>query len=135
MKITICGSQTFCKEMEGARKYLEEKGHNVYTPELLVTEEWFQEKNSKEELLKMKPIWTKSHFSKIQNSDAILILNNTKNDIPGYFGSNTLMELSVAFFLNKRIFLLNPINDSHPHFEELAGMDTIILNGNLDIIQ
>jgi len=135
MKITICGSQTFCKEMEEAQKYLAKKGFQVFAPELLVTEEWFQENHSREELLRMKPIWTKNHFKKIKNSDVVLILNHEKKGIKGYFGSSTLMELSVAFFLGKKIFLLHPINEKHPHFEELIGMKLIILNGDLDNIK
>jgi len=135
MKITICGSQTFCKEMEETQKYLMKKDFQVFAPELFVTEEWFQEKHSREELLKMKPIWTQNQFKKIQNSDAILILNHKKKGIQGYFGSNTLMELSVAFFLGKKIFLLNPFNEEHPHFEELIGMKLIVLNGDLDKLE
>jgi hypothetical protein len=132
MIITICGSQTFCKRIEEAKKYLNKKGHQVFAPELLVTEEWFQENHSREEFLRMKPIWTNNHFKKIQESDAVLIWNEEKKGIHGYFGSNTLMELSVAFFLGKKIFLLHPINEDHPHFEELIGMKTIVLNGDLD---
>lgn len=135
MIITICGSQTFCKEMEEAQKYLKKKGFQVFAPELLVTEEWFQENHSREELLKMKPIWTQNHFKKIKDSDAVLIINCEKKGINGYFGSNTLMELSVAFFLGKKIFLLHQINEDHPHFEELIGMKTVVLNGDLDSIQ
>ncbi len=42
------------------------------------------------------------------------------------------MELSVAFFLDKKIFFLYSIDQSHPHFEELEEIKTIILDGNLD---
>ena len=135
MKITICGSQTFCKMMKDAQKYLTKKGFQAFAPTLFVTEERFQEQHSREELLRMKPIWTKNHFKKIQDSDAVLILNNMKKGIQGYFGSNTLMELSVAFFLDKKIFLLHPIDEKHPHFEELIGMKLTVLNGDLDNIE
>ncbi len=135
MKITISGSQTFCKEMEEAQKYLKKKGFQVFTPGLPITEEQFQENHSREEFLKMKPIWTQDHFKKIQDSDAVLIMNCEKKGIKGYFGSNTLMELSVAFFLNKKIFLLNSINEDHPHFEEIISIESIVLNGDLDSIK
>mgnify|MGYP003934828061 CR=1 FL=1 len=135
MTITICGSQTFCKEMEEAQKYLKEKNFQVFAPELLVTEEWFQENHSREELLKMKPVWTQNHFKKIQNSDAVLIMNCEKKGIKGYFGSNTLMELSVAFFLSKKIFFLHQINEDHPHYEEIIGMDVVFINGDLNSIK
>ncbi len=82
----------------------------------------------------MKPIWTKEHFERIKESDAILIMNLDKRGISGYFGSNTLMELSVAFFLNKELLLLNPFSEDHPLYEEIAGLDFRVLNGDLDSI-
>jgi hypothetical protein len=39
MKITICGSCTFVDEMAKAADYLTNKGHEVFTPDPLVTEE------------------------------------------------------------------------------------------------
>lgn len=135
MKITICGSQTFADEMGKAQKYLIQKGVEALAPELLVTEEWYQEKYGREKLLEMKPVWTKEHFKKIENSDAVLIMNHEKKGIKGYFGSNTLIELSVAFYLGKKIFLLNPFGEDHPHYDELMGINSIILNGDLDKIK
>jgi len=135
MIITICGSCTFAEEMRKAADQLKKKGHEVFTPEPLVTEEWYQENHGRENFLEMKPVWIQNHFKRIQNSDAVLILNHEKKGIKGYFGSNTLMELSVAFFLGKQIFLLHPINEDHPHFEELIGMKSIVLNGDLDSLK
>jgi hypothetical protein len=134
MIITICGSCTFAEEMGKAAEYLRSKGHEVYTPDPLVTKEWYQENHGRENFLKMKPVWTRNHFKRIEKSDAILILNNKKKDIEGYFGSNTLMELSIAFFLGKKIFLFYPISKGHPHYEELIAIDSTVLHGDLDNI-
>ncbi|MFA6047333.1 MAG: hypothetical protein WCV59_02180 [Parcubacteria group bacterium] len=82
----------------------------------------------------MKPIWTKNQWKKIENSHAVLILNHEKKGIDGYFGSNTLMELLIAFYLGKKIFLLNPIDEKHPHYEELIAFDHIVLDADLDRI-
>ena len=120
--------------MGKAAERLRKKGYEVYTPDPLVTEEWYQEKHGREDFLKMKPIWTRNHFKRIEKSDAVLIFNNQKKGIEGYFGSNTLMELSVAFFLGKKIFLLNPMREDHPHYEELIAMNSVVLDGNLDSI-
>ena len=128
MIITICGSATFAEEMGKAADVLRDKGLEVFTPDPLVTEEWYQENYTREKLLEMKPVWTKEHFARIKKSNAILILNHEKRGIQGYFGSNTLMELSVAFFLDKKIFLLNPITEDHPHFEEVIAMKITILS-------
>lgn len=135
MKITICGSCTFAEEMGKAQKYLEERGLEVFVPDPLVTEEWYQENHGRENFLDMKPVWTQKHFKKIENSDAVLILNHEKKGIKGYFGSNTLMEFTVAYYLGKKIFLLHPIEENHPHFEELIAIDVTVLNGALDEIK
>ncbi len=134
MIITICGSSTFAEEMGKAAELLEGKGHVVYVPEPLVTEAWYQENYGREHFLEMKPVFIKRHFDKIENSDGILIMNMEKKGIKGYLGSNTLMELAVAYFLGKKIFLLHPVHDDHPHFEEIAALGSTVLHGNLDNI-
>lgn len=131
VKITICGSCTFAKEMGKTAEDLRNRGHEVFTPEPLVTEEWYAENYGREKLLKDKPIFTLNHFKRIENSDAVLILNHGKKGITGYFGSNTLMELSVAFYLGKRIYFLYPVNENHPHYEEIAGLGYVNLDGDL----
>jgi len=134
MKITICGSCTFAKEMADVSESLQKKGFTVFAPEPLVTEEWYVQNNSRAKLLEIKPILTKKHFEKIKDSDAILVTNYKKKGIEGYFGSNTLMEISVAFYLNKKIYFLFPILEDHPHYEEIIGLGSIILNGDLNKI-
>jgi len=125
----------FCKEMEKAQEHLKKLGHEAFTPDYLITEEEYQAKHGREKLLEMKPTWTKNHFKKIEGSDAILIINHEKRGVKGYFGSNTLIELSIAFYLGKKIFLLNKIGENHPHYEELIGIKPIILDGDLDKIK
>ncbi|OGZ78181.1 MAG: hypothetical protein A2358_02420 [Candidatus Staskawiczbacteria bacterium RIFOXYB1_FULL_37_44] len=120
--------------MGEAMEFLKSKGFEVFAPEPLVTEEQYQNDYGREKFLEMKPSFTKNHFRKIENSDAVLIFNKEKKGITGYFGSNTLMELSVAFFLNKKIYFLNPITEKHPHYEEVIGLDSITLNGDLSKI-
>ena len=132
MIITICGSSTFAAEMGKAADYLKNKGHAVHTPEPLVSEEWYRQHHGQEDFLKMKPIWIKNHFKKIADSEAVLILNKDKKGIAGYFGSNTLMEIAVALFLQKKIFILNAISRDHPHYEEFSAFEAIVLRGDLD---
>lgn len=110
MIITICGSQNsefFISEMKKAQEYLQKKGYQVHMPdsfekENLVTEEVYKNSMGKEKFLSMKPLWTIAHGKKIENSDAVLIMNHEKKGIKGYIGSNTLMELSIALYLKKK---------------------------------
>ena len=44
------------------------------------------------------------------------------------------MEMGVAFYLHKKIFLLNPIPEIS-YREEILGMKPIIINGDLSLIK
>ena len=67
-----------------------------------------------------------AHFEKVEWADAILVTNYDKNDVPGYIGGNTLMEMGVAFFLRKPIFLLRQI-PVLSYKEEIIGMKPIVI--------
>lgn len=60
--------------------------------------------------------------------------NYDKNDIPGYIGGNTLMEMGVAFFLRKPIYLLKHV-PMLPYREEVIGMKPIVIEHDLSRLQ
>jgi len=135
MKIAVIGSCDFVKQMKEISDALSKRGHEVLLPTPLITEKQYAEEKGREQLLKDKAFFTKKHCKKIENSDALLVVNPKKNDIEGYIGSNTLIEMAVAFHFDKPIFFLHNFDESHPHYEELVGINAIILNGNLDLIK
>ena len=75
----------------------------------------------------------RDHFVKITWADAILVPNYEKGGIPNYIGPNTLMEMGLALFLNKKIYLLNDIPEI-PSKEEILGINPILLSGDLNKI-
>ncbi|MFW5887968.1 MAG: hypothetical protein ACOCUH_04150 [Bacteriovoracia bacterium] len=75
----------------------------------------------------------RNHFEKIEWSDAVLVTNYDKNDISGYIGGNTLMEIGIAFFLNKPVYLFNRIPEIS-YKEEILGIKPIILERDLSKI-
>ena len=87
------------------------------------------------------PIWTakydalNDHFKKIEWADAIVVANHEKRGIEGYIGGNTLIEIGLAFYLKKVIYILNPISSEISYKQEIYGMKPILLNGNLDLIK
>ena len=141
MKITICGSTKFIDEMEKVSKELVALGYEVKSPPItepdengnpIPTSEYYQLKKD----FANDPthwIWKhhdnpiRDHFTKVEWSDAILVLNYDKNDIKGYVGPNTLMEMGLSFYLNKPIYLLNDIPDV-AWKEEIIGMKPIVIN-------
>lgn len=143
MKITICGSIAFYDEMLKIKENLEELGHEVKLPPIEVKDksgnaihikEYY--KKRKNEKNKNSWVWDrkgdamKLHFQKVEWSDAVLILNFSKNKITNYIGANTFLEMGLAFHLNKKIFLFNDIPEISCK-EEILGMKPIILNGDI----
>ncbi len=147
MKITICGSIAFYDEMLDVRKKLEQLKHRVKLPPFEVKNEDGNMIPVKEYYAKRKAetndtswIWDRkeeamrAHFQKVEWSDAVLILNYDKNDVLNYVGANTLLEMGLAFHLNKKLFLLNNVPEIGCK-EEILGMKPIVINQNLTEIK
>lgn len=146
MKITICGSIVFYQEMMKIKEDLELLGHEVGLPpteirdekgEMIPVTEYYQrrkaETNDDSWIWDRKEEAIRTHFKKIEWAEAILVLNYSKNNIDNYIGGNTFLEIGVAFYLNKKIYLLNNIPEMS-YREELLGMKPIVINGDLDKI-
>jgi hypothetical protein len=76
----------------------------------------------------------RKHFAKVEESDAILVVNPDKNDIAGYIGANTLIEMGLAYYLRKKIFLLNDIPEIS-YKEEILGVKPQVIHGDFDKIR
>lgn len=146
MKITLCGSIAFFDQMLDVKKQLESLGHEVKLPPTEVPDEhgnmipvakyyelrktvtddtsWIWER--KEEAMR-------NHFDKVAWSDAVLVCNYDKKGISGYIGANTLLEMGLAMYLRKPIFLLNPIPEID-YKEEILGMRPVVINQDLGLI-
>ena len=146
MKVTICGSIAFFDEMVEVKEQLERMGYEVKLPptevadehgNMIPVKEYYNLK--KQEQSANSWVWDrgteniKNHFQKIEWSDVVLIINHEKKGIDGYIGGNTLMEMGLAFHLNKKIFLFNKIPDLS-YKEEIVSMKPIVINGDLSII-
>jgi len=75
----------------------------------------------------------RDHFEKIEKLDAIVVMNKDKEGRKNYIGGNTLIEMGLAFYLQKQIFLTNPIPTDVPYVEEIRGVSPIILTKLEDI--
>ena len=146
MKITICGSIAFFDEMQESKEELEKLGHEVKLPpaeirdgnnKAIPIKEYYKlRKTTKDNdgwIWDRKEEAMKRHFDKVVWSDAILVLNHKKNDVEGYIGANTLLEMGLALHFGKKIYLLNSIPEL-PSKEEILGMKPIIINNQLSLI-
>lgn len=78
-----------------------------------------------------KRFFIDQHFAEIAKSDAILMVNDSKRGVVGYIGPNGLMEMAVAYYLKKPIFILNDVPSTNPIYEEVMGMNAHILHGDI----
>jgi hypothetical protein len=147
MKICICGSIAFYEQMLAVQKELENSGHEVKLPPLTTRDEngnqisiieYYNlrkaETNDESWIWQRKKEAIRMHFDKINWSDVILVLNYDKKGIANYIGGNTLMEMGVAFYLNKPIYLYQSLPEIS-YKEEILAMFPIIINGNLTKIK
>lgn len=153
MNITICGSIGFYKEMESAIDELIKNGHEVKIPELAleVPQEFgggkkvyfgqYIEQNggidvfpAEHKIWDMKEGAINDHYEKIDWCDGILVINHEKRGVSGYIGGNTLIEIGVAFYLKKKIYILNPVSSELSYKQEIMGMKPVMLNSNLSLI-
>jgi len=73
-------------------------------------------------------------MDKILKSDAILVVNITKDNIENYVGANTFLEIGFAHYKQKKIFLLNPLPGQSYIIDELETVEPEIINGDLSKI-
>lgn len=135
MKITICSSMVFAKELLELRVSLESLWHEVILPP--DTESFLENRSNEREITSTIRDEMKSHYHSIEQSDAVIIFNQEKNWIPWYVGWATLMELAVAFYLNKKIYLLHtlPSKDQLRYVQEILITNPIILDWDLSLIK
>lgn len=136
MKITLCSSMQFRNEIIKISQELSSFGHLVQTP--ILTEGLERERPYSEmseyEKISLKKFYVNAHIKKIEESDAILVLNYPKNGITGYIGANTFMEISFAYILKKKIFVLFDIN-TLPSSLEILSLGVEILSGDIKKIK
>lgn len=134
MKIAICGSMKFHQKMREVTKQLEEAGHTVFVPksiELMDTQGYIHPEDDEDRITaKIEHDFIREHFRKIEQADAILVLNYDKKGIAHYIGGNTFLEMGLAFWLGKKMYLLHPIPDMD-YLTEMHAMQPTVLEGDL----
>jgi len=136
MRIVICGSMYFAKEMDAARKVLEDRGMTVIVPKHLdkyLSGEMV--KGREEALVVIGGDIIRWCHKEIAYADALLVVNYMKGSVLGYIGGGTFLAMAFAHVLNKRIFVLYPLPDEPYQFrQEMIAMQPIILDGDLSRI-
>lgn len=137
MKIAICGSMAFAKEMLEIKDKLEAAGHVCFVPyDTEAHVKGLIKKLGGSEGAKRKIAFDliRKHYDVINSSDAILLLNYNKGRIKNYIGGNAFLEMGYAYIMRKKIFLMNDIPETKLLRQEVQSMQPIIIHGDLSKI-
>ncbi len=134
--ITICTSVNFYRQAVDMQARLEKMGYKVLLPK--TAEAMKKSGNYDAEAHRTwlknpadyhkKTGFIRGHFPKIEQADAILVLNYEKHGQQGYVGGNVLIEMGVAFYLGKPIYLLNDVPEQSSFREEIIGMEPKVIH-------
>ncbi len=138
MRIMICGSMTFAEQMLQLQQQLTAFSHQVNVPcdaEIHRQNSAFiDDLDVNREHLIENDIMRKC-FELVAASEAVVFLNLPKNGVDGYIGTSSLIEMGLAYYLNKEIYLMYSYPDPTEHrwAHEVASFQPTVLNGNIDI--
>jgi hypothetical protein len=138
--ITICASASFYSQVIEVQEKLETMGYRVIVPLIARTmkesgdfdvshyKTWYDN----DEDYHKKTDLMRGHFDEVKKGDVCLVLNYKKHDTDNYIGGNVLMEMAIAFYLHKPIFILNKVPSQSAFLEEILGLNPITLNGKIE---
>lgn len=141
--IVICSSASFYENLFPIEKSLKKLGYKVILPKIAYKmkrlknfdvdsiKTWYKNPNDYHK----KRALINEHFRKIIKGDAILVTNFDKKGIRGYIGGNTLMEITIAYHYKKPIFILNEIEKNSLIKEEVFGVNSVFIKGDLSFFK
>lgn len=136
MKIVICGSMSSSKKMLETAGELEKNGHSIVLPQNVhkyAQRDVALKTNSESIAHKIKDNLIRDYFQKIDEADAVLLVNEDKNNIKGYIGGNAFLEAGFAHVLGRKIYILHDI-PKMIYTDELLAMQPLVLNNDLSKI-
>ncbi|MGE5041597.1 MAG: hypothetical protein ACM3IJ_01705 [Candidatus Levyibacteriota bacterium] len=139
MKIMICASMRYAQEILKTKQKLERMGLTVFVPHDIdshIEDPGLVDNLDKNLIHAQEADIMRACFNLIAQADAILVLNFDRNGIPGYIGTSALMEIGIAHYLKKQIYLYNPLPSYHDArwAHEISIMNPMVIHGNLSKI-
>ena len=101
--------------------------HSVILPELERFQHIRDEEGNDELFTQIKHRLTNENIKNMEFADCLLILNLTHRGIVNYVGGNSFLEMVIAYYLHKPIYLLNPIPKGMPYTEEIKALYPIVI--------
>lgn len=129
-KLVVCSSASFYKTVVTLSYELEALGIDVVLPKNAQKMKEEGDQPSRPIGHAEKAMLIRTHFNKIAQCDAIIVTNYDKPDKQNYIGPNVLMEMGIAFFLKKPIYILNDCPSDSPLLDEILGLEPVFLKGD-----
>ncbi len=129
---------TFAPQLVALQKKLEALGHTAFIPsdtEKHIADSTLHEDLERDNQHAEETDIFRDHANFIEQSDAILVLNFDKNGIAGYCGVSVLMEISLAYYLRKKIFLLQAIASTERYADDVKVLGAIVIDGDITKIK
>lgn len=149
MKVVLVGSMIFFDKMNEIKAQLENMGHEVVAPTFTEEEiatgantfmDYVDSQGGIEKVLPENDIWKikekgmMEYKETIDNTDALLVCNFDKGDKKNRIGDNSFMEMGYAFFVGKKLYILQGPPYGADKIEEVLGMRPTFLYGDLSRI-
>jgi diphthamide synthase subunit DPH2 len=137
--IVICSSAAFYKHVNDVAAELEKAGRTVIVPktarrmaetgdyDVSHYKTWFGNAEDYDK----KADYMRTHFDEITAGDIVLVVNDEKHGKPNYIGANVLLEMGLAWYQQKPVYILNDLPEDSPFEEEIKGFAPIVLHGDL----
>ncbi len=127
MKVLIHSSLDFKPEMINAKKYIESNSSiSVLLPDLKRYQHIRDDLGDDTTFTQIKNRLSKQNIKLVEECDCLLIINITHRDVINYVGGNSFLEMVIAFYLNKPIYLLNNIPNNMSYSEEIKSFYPIV---------
>jgi hypothetical protein len=84
--------------------------------------------------INQKTEFLKKDIKLLEKSDSILCCNFKKKNIDNYIGNTMIMYIAIAFYLNKKIYILYDIPNTD-NKDEIKAIEPICLNADLKKIK
>lgn len=137
-KIFLAASMSFYPTLLQIESELKLRGFEVEIP---ISAKIMREKNDFEVSHfkdsysnEQKCVFFRENLTNIEKSDVLLVVNEEKNSIPGYIGTSVIMEIGIAFYLRKQIYLWNELWDKAACKPEIDAFGVQVIHQDLEKI-
>lgn len=128
LKVLLHASLDFAEEMIKTNNFLKEKNIDVILPELTRYQHIRDVDGDDIGFTRIKNRLTLENIKNVEKCECLLVLNYTHRGFENYIGGNSFLEMIVAFYLNKPIYLLNPVPEKMTYTEEIKALYPTVAN-------